>query len=72
MESILFSLEEEAMKDAGKELHELKSDQVDCSVVNIAVSFSGTWAKRGFTSLTGVVFVISVYTEMFWATIVYL
>ena len=62
------------MKDTGKELHELMiSNQTgDCSVVDIAVSFNGTWAKRGFTSLTGVVFVISVYTEMFWATIVYL
>lgn len=30
--------------------------------VDIAVSFDGTWAKRGFTSLTGVVFVISVDT----------
>ena len=31
-------------------------------VVDAAVSFDGTWAKRGFTSLTGVVFVVSVDT----------
>ena len=30
--------------------------------VDIPVSFDGTWAKRGFTSLNGVVFVISVDT----------
>jgi len=30
--------------------------------VDAAVSFDGTWAKRGFTSLTGVVFVLSVDT----------
>jgi hypothetical protein len=67
MESILISLEGEAMKDAGKELHELiiSNQTGDCSVVNIVVSFNET-------SLTGVVFVISVYTEMFWAIIVYL
>ena len=29
-----------------------------------AVSFDGTWAKRGFTSLTGVVFVPAVDTEV--------
>ncbi|CAB3981322.1 Hypothetical predicted protein [Paramuricea clavata] len=54
----------------GTSLTQIRPD--DCSVVHIAVSFNETWAKRGFTSLTGVVFVISVYTEMFWATIVYL
>jgi hypothetical protein len=31
-------------------------------VIDAAVSFDGTWAKRGFTSLTGVVFVTSVDT----------
>ena len=34
----------------------------DDAVVDAAVSFDGTWAKRGFTSLTGVVFVLSVDT----------
>ena len=67
MESILLSLEEEAneeMNNAGKELHELmiSNETGDGGVVDVAVSFDGTWAKRGFTSLTGVVFVISVDT----------
>ena len=30
--------------------------------IDDSVSFDGTWAKRGFTSLTGVVFVISIDT----------
>lgn len=30
--------------------------------MDVAVSFDGAWTKRGFTSLTGVVFVISVDT----------
>lgn len=67
LESILVSLEEEAteeMASAGKELHELaNSDTQDAGgIIDVAVSFDGTWAKRGFTSLTGVVFVISVDT----------
>ena len=65
IETILLSLEEEAneeMKNAGKELHELMISNETGDVVDIAVSFDGTWAKRGFTSLTGVVFVISVDT----------
>lgn len=36
--------------------------QTNDDVVDAAVSFDGTWAKRGFTSLTGVVFVLSVDT----------
>ena len=32
------------------------------ATLDAAVSFDGTWAKRGFTALTGVVFVISVDT----------
>jgi hypothetical protein len=65
IETILLSLEEEAneeMKNSGKELHELMISNETGDVVDIAVSFDGTWAKRGFTSLTGVVFVISVDT----------
>ena len=31
-------------------------------VCDAAVSFDGTWFKRGFTSLIGVVFVISIVT----------
>ena len=34
----------------------------DETVFDIAVSFDGTWAKRGHTSLFGIVFVISVDT----------
>ncbi|CAB3985322.1 Hypothetical predicted protein [Paramuricea clavata] len=68
IKTILLSLEEEAneqMKNAGKELHELMISNETADVVDIAVSFDGTWAKsakRGFTSLAGVVFVISVDT----------
>lgn len=32
------------------------------AIIDAAVSFAGTWAKRGFTSLTGVVFVNSIDT----------
>lgn len=32
------------------------------SIVDVAVSFDGMWAKRGFTSLFGVFFVMSVDT----------
>jgi len=32
------------------------------NVVDAAVSINSTWAKRGFTSLTGIVFVVSVDT----------
>ena len=35
-------------------------DKDDNDILDAAVSFDGTWAKRGFTSLTGVVFAISV------------
>ena len=37
-------------------------DEDSDQVVDAAVSFDGTWAKRGFTSLHGVFFVISVDT----------
>ena len=32
-------------------------------ILDAAISFDGTWAKQGFTSLTGVVFAISVDTD---------
>ena len=57
---------QEEMKEAGIRL--CKTLQVqdkaisDNSLLDVAVSFDGTWAKRGFTSMTGVVFVISVDT----------
>ena len=69
METILDALEFEALEDrraAGQRLHEhiLKEsgEQNTDTVVDAAVSFDGTWAKRGFTSLPGVVFLLSVDT----------
>ena len=37
-------------------------DKDENNILDAAVSFDGTWAKRGFTSLTGVVCAISVDT----------
>ena len=69
VETILDALEVEAkidMKQAGQRLRQLilaeNGGGDSDGVVDAAVSFDGTWAKRGFTSLTGVVFVISVDT----------
>ena len=69
VDTILNALELEAqedMKAAGRRVREqiLKENgvQTNDDVVDAAVSFDGTWAKRGFTSLTGVVFVLSVDT----------
>ena len=69
VDTILEALEAEAkdeMTQAGIRVHEYilkeSGDEVSDDVVDAAVSFDGTWAKRGFTSLTGVVFVISVDT----------
>ena len=68
LENIMGVLEEEAkeeMQQAGQRLRRkisgenLKSTD---DLLDVAVSFDGTWAKRGFTSLTGVVFVISIDT----------
>ena len=69
LDTILNALEAEAkveVKQAGGRLREHILKENGCqdknSTVDAAVSFDGTWAKRGFTSLTGVVFVISVDT----------
>lgn len=69
VETILDALEFEALEDmraAGQRLREhiLKEsgEENTETVLDAAVSFNGTWAKRGFTSLTGVVFVLSVDT----------
>ena len=69
MDTILNIIEKdtlEEMKFAGLLLGKVlqKDDQnvTDETVLNIAVSFDGTWAKRGHTSLFGIVFVISVDT----------
>ena len=55
---------EEELKGAALRLRKLLQleDQsiTDSSIIDIAVSFDGTWAKRGHTSLFGVTFVISV------------
>lgn len=69
VDTILEALECEAteeLKSAGQRLQELimeENDISDCTaIIDAAVSFDGTWAKRGFTSLRGVVFVISIDT----------
>ena len=67
VDNILEVLEDEAreeLKSAGQRLRQLilqEDDQLEnTATMDAAVSFDGTWAKRGFTSLTGVVFAISV------------
>ena len=69
LENILEVLESECkdeMKRVGVNVRETvlkENGEVDNGQpVEIAVSFDGTWAKRGFTSLTGIVFVISLDT----------
>lgn len=69
VETIMTALEGEAkdeMRAAGQRLRTLilneSDDKESESTLDVAVSFDGTWAKRGFTSLTGVVFVLSVET----------
>lgn len=69
VENILSALEAEAeedMKKPGQELHENVSKGRDKSsngdILDVAVSFDGAWAKRCFTSLTGILFVTSVDT----------
>ena len=54
----------EEMRKAGEQLHILDGnlDKDENDILDAAVSSDGTWAKRGFTSLTGVVFAISVDT----------
>ena len=66
---ILKCLEEEAKEEmhlAGKRLCNMvlneQGEEDSDTPVDIAVSFDGTWAKRGFTSLVGVVFVIALDT----------
>jgi len=69
MDVILEALEDEAKEElvrAGQRLRqqvmEENGESDSTAIIDAAVSFDGTWAKRGFTSLTGVVFVISVDT----------
>lgn len=69
VDNILEALEDEAREDmrrAGERLRqhilEENPEKDKDATLDAAVSFDGTWAKRGFTSLTGVVFAISVDT----------
>jgi len=70
VDNVLEALEVEAkedMKRAGARLRQIVFEENegvnnDNDIVDVAVSFDGTWAKRGFTSLTGIVFAISVDT----------
>ena len=69
IETILDVLEKvtkEELISAGQKLRNMILEETGGpdtgDVVDPAVSFDGTWAKRGFTSLTGVVFVVSVDT----------
>ena len=40
------------------------SEENDDSVVNIPISFDGTWSKRGYTANHGIGFVISAFNEL--------
>lgn len=67
VDSILEVVEDytkEELTQAGQRLRNIVLDEnpdLDKDdTLDLAVSFDGTWAKRGFTSLTGVVFAISV------------
>ena len=67
VDSILGIVEDytqEELISAGQRLRNIILDEnpeLDINdTLDAAVSFDGTWAKRGFTSLTGVVFAISV------------
>ena len=69
MENILEALENEAseeMRNAAERLRQHILDENpekdEQDILDNAISFDGTWAKQGFTSLTGVVFAISVDT----------
>ena len=69
VENILEALENEAneeMRNAAERLRQHILDENpekdEQDILDTAISFDGTWAKRGFTSLTGVVFAISVDT----------
>ena len=69
VDNVLEALEDEAKEEMRKSAERLRQqildenpDKDENDILDAAVSFDGTWAKRGFTSLTGVVFVISVDT----------
>ena len=65
LDKILEALEDEAKEDMRKAGERLRQQILEENpekdlddTLDAVVSFDGTWAKRGFTSLTGVVFVI--------------
>ena len=67
VDNVLEALEDEAKEEMRKSAERLRQqildenpDKDENDILDAAVSFDGTWAKRGFTSLIGVVFVISV------------
>ena len=64
--SVIDSYTKEELLSAGQRLRKVILDENQDSncddTIDTAVSFDGTWAKRGFTSLTGVFFAISVDT----------
>ena len=69
VERIMRSLEEEAkaeIKQAGQQLRKLilAEDPTKAAddILDVALSFDATWAKRRFSSLTSVAFVISIDT----------
>ena len=69
VDNILEALEDEAKEDMrkagerlGQQILEENPEKDLDDTLDAVVSFGGTWAKQGFTSLTGVVFVISVDT----------
>lgn len=69
MGNVLKAVEAEAEKEMHKVANRLRQklrdngqDVGDDDIIDVAVSFDGTWAKRGFTSQSGIVFVISVDT----------
>ena len=52
---------ERTVKDAAKEIHDLKHMPSD-NVVDCAVSCDGTWQRRGFSSLNGCITTLSMDT----------
>ncbi|XP_032225581.2 uncharacterized protein LOC125561399 [Nematostella vectensis] len=67
LDIIVNAQEEEGRREmcsAAKRLRQklIGDDGKEFELLDVAVSFDGTWAKRGFTSLTGVVFAISIDT----------
>ena len=56
------STAEEVMLEACQELHELEKTNNADDVLDVAVSCDGTWQRRGYSSLNGVVAALSMKT----------